>query len=701
MTCSLFAAPPQAFRYQAVVRDNTGAVVADTDMQVRVNILREGPPGTLVTVNAQNHTTRSNAFGMINLEIGRGTHFSHDLFSAIDWGAGAHHVQLEINIDGSGFVNLGAAELLSVPYALFAANAGGGGGDSYWEFEEATNRLRNINTGTVFIGGGVAPDPFPVATTARLHVDGSVEVGDGLYIASPASRIFKIGTGSTVDENTEIAFSIGHENTITTSAENVFILGAGNTVTRGENVFIFGEGNEITGDETGPSNDVALLIGRRIEVESGAINNILIGDAIVSEVDNVIALGAVLEPSQHSIFIGRNIIDDGIRPGNTNNILMGHDMEITEGLYDLPIGERRDISNSVFIGSSFRNWNNNTATGVAFSADQTIGIGNNIHPHRTNLAGGGGHNSINIGNRISTSSERSINIGVDITADFITASGARETIAIGRDITFPATTVGGTPISHHGAIVLGTSHPTLFPYGFGGGGPGNTAPPGAIMSRNPHPRFIVGGHSRTGAELHFLYIDDFANAHFGFVGPASSGPLSIISGPFTGIGGGIANTVSGGLIFARQVVAITPEATPSDRELKTNIVPIRERLRPPNAGISPRLAPASGTLFTETLFTETLFAEALSTIPVYSYNYTFEAADPREQWGLMAQDVLPHFPHLIQSFDGENLMMIYQGFIPILWSIAQDQQVQIEEQQARIIELEERLRRIEAALGLD
>jgi len=177
--------------------------------------------------------------------------------------------------------------------------------------------------------------------------------------------------------------------------------------------------------------------------------------------------------------------------------------------------------------------------------------------------------------------------------------------------------------------------------------------------------------------VHYLYIDEFANAYFGFNGrglteiiaaPGAVGTVEFhhptIPMPFT------ATSLTGGTIFCRQVVALAGVATHSDRRMKKNIEPLTT-------------ADLSGALFG---------------IQAYSYNYSFKAADPRTQWGFMAQNVAEYFPHIVQTFDGEMLSMVYEGFIPILWKINQDQQTKIDEQQKRIEELEERIRRIELAL---
>lgn len=118
---------PQAIKYQAVIRDLNGQVMAERNgIDIKINIRLQNETGPVVY--SEFHTNlQSNPYGMIHLEIGRGEKTDVSLaFDQIDWGAGSHYVQVEVQIDGQGFTQMGMAELLSVPYALYAANSGSG-----------------------------------------------------------------------------------------------------------------------------------------------------------------------------------------------------------------------------------------------------------------------------------------------------------------------------------------------------------------------------------------------------------------------------------------------------------------------------------------------------------------------------------------------------------------------------------------------
>lgn len=137
-------AQPQAFKYQTIIRDAGGELVADQAVALRIDILTEAPDGTVVYT--EDHTVTTNEFGLVNLEIGRGTAV-FGIFSEIDWGSGDHFLKLSMDIaGGSNFVFAGVTQLLSVPYALYAKESGD---DPMWQ-PDGNNIF--YNNGKVGIG---------------------------------------------------------------------------------------------------------------------------------------------------------------------------------------------------------------------------------------------------------------------------------------------------------------------------------------------------------------------------------------------------------------------------------------------------------------------------------------------------------------------------------------------------------------------
>ncbi len=117
----LFAQAPQAFKYQAVARDNTGNILDSLDISFRISILEGSPSG--ITVYSETHDTITNSLGLVNLEIGNGTVVS-GVFENIDWGNGPFYLQIEMDETGGDVYELlGVSQILSVPISLHSKTA--------------------------------------------------------------------------------------------------------------------------------------------------------------------------------------------------------------------------------------------------------------------------------------------------------------------------------------------------------------------------------------------------------------------------------------------------------------------------------------------------------------------------------------------------------------------------------------------------
>jgi trimeric autotransporter adhesin len=120
---SAFGQSPQKFNYQAVCRDNLGNIIASQSIEFLITIRDGLPSGTDVYHETQNVLT--NSFGLVTFEVGGGT-ASVGNFSAINWSSGAKYLDVQMDI-GAGMVAVGTPQLISVPYALYANQAGTSG----------------------------------------------------------------------------------------------------------------------------------------------------------------------------------------------------------------------------------------------------------------------------------------------------------------------------------------------------------------------------------------------------------------------------------------------------------------------------------------------------------------------------------------------------------------------------------------------
>ncbi|MCD4731531.1 MAG: hypothetical protein K8R74_13085 [Bacteroidales bacterium] len=135
----MVAQPPQAFKYQAVVRNNTGEILQNQAVGIRISIHDVTAGGTIVYQETFSEIT--NDFGLVNLEIGKETP-TIGIFIDIDWSSNSKFIETEIDpSNGTAYVSMGTSELLAVPYALFS---------------DRSSLVSNKGTGNIYVGEDVA-----------------------------------------------------------------------------------------------------------------------------------------------------------------------------------------------------------------------------------------------------------------------------------------------------------------------------------------------------------------------------------------------------------------------------------------------------------------------------------------------------------------------------------------------------------------
>ncbi len=119
---SMYAQAPEAIPYQAVARDNTGNLIINQAISLRFSIHDASAGGTVVYSETQ--STSTNALGLFSVNVGQGA-ASLGAFSSIDWGTNTKFMQVEFDATGgSAYLDMGTQQMLSVPFALYAANSG-------------------------------------------------------------------------------------------------------------------------------------------------------------------------------------------------------------------------------------------------------------------------------------------------------------------------------------------------------------------------------------------------------------------------------------------------------------------------------------------------------------------------------------------------------------------------------------------------
>lgn len=125
ISLSGFAQFPNMFNYQGVARDNSGNVLANQSISLRLSIISGSPTGT--TEYSETHSVTTNQFGLFTAALGNGTPISGSM-TTIGWGSNPHYVKVEMDENGgSSYTAMGTSLLMSVPYAMYADNAGNPG----------------------------------------------------------------------------------------------------------------------------------------------------------------------------------------------------------------------------------------------------------------------------------------------------------------------------------------------------------------------------------------------------------------------------------------------------------------------------------------------------------------------------------------------------------------------------------------------
>jgi hypothetical protein len=131
------AQAPQGIPYQSVIRNGSGALMINQAIHIRFSIHDSTMLGTIVY--QETHTSTTTNLGMVILSIGQGTP-STGTFSAINWGVNSKFMQVELDAaGGNNYTDLGTQQMMSVPYALYAASSGG----------NATGSIPILQTGSV------------------------------------------------------------------------------------------------------------------------------------------------------------------------------------------------------------------------------------------------------------------------------------------------------------------------------------------------------------------------------------------------------------------------------------------------------------------------------------------------------------------------------------------------------------------------
>jgi uncharacterized protein (TIGR02145 family) len=110
-TLTNFAQAPDAFTYQAVIRNIDGTIKAGETISLQLSILKGSVNGP--TAYMEIHNVVTTELGLVNIIVGEGV--TSGELSSINWSDGPYF--LEVTINGQ---KMNTTQLLSVPYALYS-----------------------------------------------------------------------------------------------------------------------------------------------------------------------------------------------------------------------------------------------------------------------------------------------------------------------------------------------------------------------------------------------------------------------------------------------------------------------------------------------------------------------------------------------------------------------------------------------------
>lgn len=158
---TVFGQSPPVFSYQAILRDDSGQIIAAESVTLQIDILRNSSEGEMVF--SETHHTETNDFGLVVLEIG-----SVESLEGIDWADHPHFISISVN----GML-MGTQQLLSVPFALHATTSSDTFSGDYGDLTNAPDldnfvMLSDPETGDMFYYNGNNWVALPVGEEGQV-----------------------------------------------------------------------------------------------------------------------------------------------------------------------------------------------------------------------------------------------------------------------------------------------------------------------------------------------------------------------------------------------------------------------------------------------------------------------------------------------------------------------------------------------------
>jgi hypothetical protein len=212
---SLLAQAPNGFKFQAVARDADNNAIASENISVRISLRRNNASGNIDY--RERHLVTTSDLGVFDLEIGGGTQLSGN-FNSVNWANNSYFLQVEMDPNGgSSYVDMGASQLLSVPYALYARESGsgssGGTDDQTISLSGSTLSIEDGNSvdlSSLNVNDADADPTNEIQTISRSGNQVSLSNGGGtinLPASSDNQRLSFSGTTLSIEDGNSVDLS--------------------------------------------------------------------------------------------------------------------------------------------------------------------------------------------------------------------------------------------------------------------------------------------------------------------------------------------------------------------------------------------------------------------------------------------------------------------------------------------------------------
>jgi len=349
---------PQGFTYQSLVRDASGNPLTNVaSLPVRFKIFRG-----VDSVYIETQTLSTNEFGILTGTVGKGTPVT-GTFPSINWSTGSFSLKVEMNF-GTGYVNMGANQLFTVPFAMLSRNLAS---------DVPGNLFAGLDAGK---SNTFVDDTTGNANTFIGSLAGYSNTTGAFNVALGREALY---SSSTSDENTAVGGRALFSNTI----------GDANTATGRSALYNNTDGNSNT------ANGVRALYSNTT------------GDANTASGRS--ALTENIGGSNNSAF-GRSALLSNTTGNNNTGVGVRAIYNSTIGSRNVAVGDSALFNNGV--GASFATQSiNNTAVGFRALFSSTTGNGNTAIGYQANVSSGSFSNATAIGSGASVNASNKVRIG--------------------------------------------------------------------------------------------------------------------------------------------------------------------------------------------------------------------------------------------------------------------------------------------------